>query len=178
MPFGPVAGRAQLVLAVPAPRELCRELAARSDVELAIDLCQVPFDGLRADVQLAGDREVRATVRDEIGDAALDVSERAGAGWASANERQLRMRFLFPDRRAGCVECSHRGFECVACCSFLAAPALRRAEGEENAAAMDGIRREAVIDRESTAERCKRAGQVALGVEERPGGVPHPGAGH
>src|SRR5215204_504025 len=48
--------------------ESCDELGAGVDAELAVDLREVPFDGLRADDELARDLVVGATGGDEFND--------------------------------------------------------------------------------------------------------------
>src|SRR5919108_1171129 len=58
-------------------RERRRQLGARAHVELAVDLGEVPFDGLGADRELRGDLGVRAPDRGELGDLRLGLAQGA-----------------------------------------------------------------------------------------------------
>jgi hypothetical protein len=75
------------------------ELGTRPDVELAVDLRQVPLDGLRADEQLGSDLAVGASGGDQLGN--LELSRRQpGDGRAAPHPSQLGGGLLRPQPRA------------------------------------------------------------------------------
>ena len=62
--------------------EMTRQLDARADVELGVDVAQVRLDRAGAEDELLGRFPVRAPGRDQVGDLALAGGQRTAAGRA------------------------------------------------------------------------------------------------
>src|SRR5207249_4351814 len=75
---------------------LSGQLRPRADVELLVDLGQVPLDRLRADEQRVGDLLIRSTLRDQGGDLRLGGRQRAGLRTPAAELGELDAGLLGP----------------------------------------------------------------------------------
>src|SRR5512132_1273876 len=84
--------------------ELVRELRARANVELAVDLRQRGLDRALRNDEGRRDLPVRLPSGDELGDATFARREPLAGRGSAADPRELGARLLCPERGAELVE--------------------------------------------------------------------------
>src|SRR5581483_8479906 len=104
---------------------------ARADVELPLDLGEVPLHGTYAREQLGRDLLVRPAGGDQLGDAPLGRRELAGRPRASADALELATSSVGPETRAELLEDRERLLQGFARRALLLEPPQRRPLGEE-----------------------------------------------
>src|SRR4051812_16790392 len=107
--------------------------------ELAVDLGEVPGDGLRAERQRVGHLVVALSGADEGDDALLGFREPGALRCAAADAAKLRAGLVGPQAGAEALEGIEGLFERLAGGALLTGLALDRAEREQGAGALEGL---------------------------------------
>src|SRR5262245_62050352 len=146
--------------ALTALREPRGELGARADLELAVDLREVPLHGLRADEERVRDLAIGASGGHERRDPLLGRRQRSGRGGPPADAAQLGSCTLGPEPRAEVLEDLAGLCQRLPRDAPLPAPPLQRSQDEERAPALERLL-EAIVQLERGVELRECAVDVA-----------------
>src|SRR6266568_8059124 len=117
------------------------KLRARADAKLAVDLGQVPRDGLCAQRERPGDLFVCPPGAHQRDDPLLGLRQLSAAGRPAADAAKLAARLVRPQAGAELVEDAQRLLQCLARRPLLLPAALDGAKGKQGAPALEGLGR-------------------------------------
>ncbi len=120
-------------------RDARGELGSGADSELAIDLREVPGDGVRAEAELGCDITVPPAGDDELDDLPLGFGELVGRGGASADATQLGVRSRRPEARAEPLEAAGGQLERLTSVTLVLRSALHGSEREQRPAELEWV---------------------------------------